>query len=85
MAKDTSGPAFPALSFIVPNDLEARHVTRLGETQGMTLRDYFAAHAPFVPEVWGSKHRLAGLADAQMCAKWNYEYADAMLTERNKP
>jgi hypothetical protein len=36
------GPAFPARNFVIPNDLEARHVAALGATQGMTLRQYAA-------------------------------------------
>lgn len=38
--KDTSGPAFPSLPIV--KEFEGK---RLPMTEGMTLRDYFAAHA----------------------------------------
>jgi hypothetical protein len=74
--------AFPARSYIVPSDLEARHVRALGDTQGMTLRDYFAAAA------------ITGLCSAQTqdgewrhggpegTAREAYLIADAMLAAR---
>lgn len=73
------GPAFPALNYIVPSDLEARHVHRLSETQGMTLRDYFAAKA------MQSILSFARPSNPQNdMAKAAYMYADAMITERSK-
>mgnify|MGYP001572044586 CR=1 FL=1 len=45
MSKNDGGPAYPALSFIVPRDLHEQGVRRLGECRGMTLRDHFAAVA----------------------------------------
>jgi hypothetical protein len=41
------GPAFPAPTFAVPRDLGDEKILQLKEMQGMTLRDYFAAKAPF--------------------------------------
>ena len=64
------GPAFP---------LSTAKVDR----QGMSLRDYFAAHAPTPPlEFWQGVAVTAGkdlpmLADG--LARWSWEYADAML------
>ena len=62
MNKDTGGPAFPA------------HPSALGDHDGMTLRDYFAAKV------------MQGLLDAAMgkseIAKVAYEMADAMLKAR---
>lgn len=52
-----------------PND-----VVMYGD-EGMTLRDYFAAHAPltqFDGETWEEQ------------AEERYEYADAMLKERSR-
>ena len=63
---DTGGPAFP------------------GEQQtnwtnpGMTLRDYFAAHAPNPPETWKAKKD-----EAANIIEWRWAYADAMLKARN--
>lgn len=78
-------PAFPAPNFIVPENLEAKHIHRLGETQGMTLRDYFAAHAP------QSAERMGEWVDADQrdaiyraSAENAYRWADAMLAERVK-
>lgn len=47
---------------------------------GMTLRDYFATHAPEPPPRWWG----GGSVDCAGYAKWNYQYADAMLAERQK-
>ena len=84
---DTSGPAFPAPNFIVPSDLEARHVFRLGETRGMTLRDYFAAQA-LIGIVIGMraadrrKYRDSCATGIEVATA--YAMADAMLAERAK-
>ncbi len=45
MSADNGGPAFPATSW----DREGEF---LGANNGMTLRDYFAAHAPAEPQRW---------------------------------
>jgi len=71
------GSAFPALNFIVPSDLEERHVRALGKTQGMTLRDYFAAAAM-------QAHIAGGITNGILAAESSYRYADAMLAEREK-
>ena len=46
----------------------------------MTLRDWFASRAPEPPSSWwgGSAKDCAGYA------LWNFQYADAMLSERSK-
>lgn len=55
-----------------PKEAAFPHV--LGDDPGMTLRDYFAAHA------------LALIASTtfnpQTAAEWAYRYADAMLVAR---
>jgi hypothetical protein len=53
-----------------------------GHHQGMSLRDYFAAHAPEIPS-------YMVVADSEeeypeSIARWNYIYADAMIKERQK-
>lgn len=65
------GPAFPAPAGV-------QHIT----TQGMSLRDYFAASALHgitnLPSVGRYKvHQWAG-----DWAEWSYSVADAMLAER---
>lgn len=65
------GPAFPE----VPGDCNGYE----GKS-GMTLRDYFAAHAPDVPDDFGW---ATGETDSwQRRTRWNYHYADAMLRAR---
>lgn len=65
------GPAFP----------------RVGEWEepGMSLRDYFAAHAPPMTDEWweDSAEEESHWVEAQ--AAWNYAYADAMLKAREEP
>jgi hypothetical protein len=75
---DRTQPAFPALSFIVPSDLEAQGVRRLGVSQGMSLRDYFAAAA--LTGMLASGEWSGGTEVAEGA----YDYADAMLEEGAK-
>jgi hypothetical protein len=66
MTTNTGGPAFPA------------QVKFFDEpTTGMTLRDYFAAHAPEPYKNWHGGER--GFADI---IEWRWSYADAMLKAR---
>lgn len=81
------GPAFPAKDYIVPADLQDRHVRVLGATQGMTLRDYFAAKAS-ESDVAAHTH-IYGEADGiKLCIgvrtreQAKFAYADAMLAAR---
>ncbi len=60
---NTGGPAFP---------------THLNLTQGMTLRDYFAAKA-----LQGTLAHDARVSDEGVVARWCYQMADAMLDARN--
>jgi len=78
MAKNDGGTAFPVVG--VPNACDC---------PGMSLRDYFAAHAPQPPTGWtGTAPMLERLsrADGQIAAlmEWRWFYADAMLAEREK-
>jgi hypothetical protein len=67
--KDTGGPAFPTMLY-----------EHGGESDGMTLRDYFAAKA------MQSMNARPDYADtpADAIALDAYALADAMLAERNK-
>jgi hypothetical protein len=84
------GPAFPALNFIVPDDLAKEHVHRLGETRGMSLRDWFAAAAIVYMSSDAMRHaavltaQMEGITATQALAISCYEIADAMLKEREK-
>ena len=78
MSKNDGGPAFPATSWTKDGDF-------LGENQGMSLRDYFAAKAMqgfmaghiayYGHENYWKPSDMAGDA---------YQIADAMLAERDK-
>ena len=74
-------PAFPATNYIIPKDLEERHVAALGKTRGMTLRDYLAAKAMAAEIGRGYGNFEASLAWIVPRA---YQWADAMLAERKK-
>ena len=69
---DNSGPAFPcnAIWWTNKDGSESVHIG----SNGMTLRDYFAAHAITIC----AKH------SPKIAAKDAYRYADAMLAERVK-
>jgi hypothetical protein len=76
MSDKTGGPAFPAKNYIVPRDLADKHVAELRVTQGMTLRDYFAAKAmqALLP-IWVQD------GDFDLCIR-AYQTADNMLRAR---
>lgn len=71
MSADNGGPAFP-------------HEYKFGDgtaarADGMTLRDYFAAHAPEPPNSWrGGERSISDIT------QWRWWYADSMLKERDK-
>jgi len=66
---NTGGPAFPT---------EYRDDARLPCSEGMTLRDYFAAKA-----MQGLLACALGDGTTESYAKGAYEYADAMLKARD--
>lgn len=69
------GPAFPH-----PSPPESWGDPRCG----MTLRDWFAGHAPEMPEQWLQDTLAEGGHLLEALAAWNYSYADAMLAAREK-
>jgi hypothetical protein len=76
MTNDNSGPAFPFTEMHT-------HGTPYTQWKGMTLRDYFAAHAMpsiLAPNPTTGQYPLIGDFDA--CAKVSYAMADAMLKAR---
>jgi hypothetical protein len=77
MNDKTGGPAFPVAD---PNMISPMSAAEYEEAaHGMTLRDYFAAKA-----LGGLLADTAITASPELVAKVSYEYADAMLKERNK-
>ena len=77
--KDDGGPAFPVVTQwqITGEHDDTRRATDL--RHGMTLRDYFAAHAPEPYESWHDGER-----SMKNIIEWRWSYADAMLAERKK-
>ena len=88
------GPAFP--ESVRTTDLAGNPLAII--KNGMTLRDYFAAHARFDDGdiTWGEVKRFHGLPDDTDIGNWTeartlaykvarrYAYADAMIREREK-
>ena len=74
MSIDTGGPAFP-----VPDSHHANGQVQYG-SDGMTLRDYFAAKA-----MLGLINvEVQEVAFQERIAKWAYEIAEAMLEARGQ-
>lgn len=73
-SKDTGGQAFPCFergsAGAGPLDLT---------DPGMTLRDYFAAHAPEPPDRWHGGDR-----EVDDIIEWRWYYADRMMKARSK-
>jgi len=51
---------------------------------GMTLRDWFAGHAPEMTEQWFKDSAGDGQHWLEAQAAWSYAYADAMIAERDR-
>lgn len=78
---DDGGHAFPAPPCGDSMTFEDGRTThQFSGSTGMTLRDYFAAHAPPAP----TQLRNASHLDLEMLAgiRWRWQYADAMLKAR---
>lgn len=88
--RDDGGPAFPSVM-----DSYGTGQTEFA-TRGMTLRDYFAIHAPS-PEPWwlelnrqrdrsrnphNDSYKPPIRSEMELNTSWRYEYADAMLAAR---
>lgn len=78
-ARDDGGPAFPVECSAdhIDNGHQTGH--RLFQQYGMTLRDYFAAHAT---EADIEDHRVYGSATHGTREQCRYAFADAMLKAR---
>ncbi|HDS0936974.1 TPA: hypothetical protein QDZ12_000169 [Pseudomonas putida] len=72
--KEGEQPAFP---------VQASEYGGHGTCFGLTIRDYFAAHAPVVPDDFGWATGETDLV--QRMTRWRYAYADSMLAARVKP
>jgi hypothetical protein len=81
MTNKTGGPAFPGkqAQVAIPTELRDKAHQIDVECNGMTLRDYFAAHA-----MRGIVMHMNSENWDEIAAKWCYTMADAMLKEREK-
>jgi hypothetical protein len=78
--KNTGGSAFP-----VPVAVSQGNYKVHSEIEGMTLRDYFAAKALAAMIGLGCKNGSnRGAAGVPILTMYAYEYADAMIAERDK-
>jgi len=92
MSKDTGGPAFPHDNFELGN-------AHLIASHGITLRDWFATFAPQprpylidmhqrsdqLKNPHNDSHKPRLRSRNEIVSMLRYEYADAMIAERNKP
>lgn len=79
MSKETGGPASARPA---SQDPHMRHEDYEAQ-EGMTLRDYLAAHCP-IPFEMADDYNMSGENPMQFYAAMRYEYADAMIAERAK-
>lgn len=86
MSEPNGGPAFPSIKYkIDEGHWEGRYEIE-AQYHGIDLRDYFATHAPPMPEQWweDTKASYGGKVGsyAEAISAWNYFFADAMLAAR---
>lgn len=88
MDQKDGGPAFPSTQYalVIPKDLLTDRIEKIKiPMNGMSLRDYFAGQA-LGGLVKNQEHRkqaaIAGGSGWSACCA--YDYADAMLAEREK-
>lgn len=81
---DNDVPAFPQSGdvFTGPGEgnIGPQSQWGMGSKPGMSLRDYFAAHAPPMPNA----RKPQSPTSADDIARWAYQYADAMLRRREQ-
>ena len=85
--RNDGGQALPALNYIVPQDLAEKDVHWLGETRGMSMRDYFSGKViPKVIESYAEHDKSFGWDSEwpSAMAKDAYRLADATLKEWDK-
>ena len=68
---DDGGPAFP-------------NVGDGSDYDGMSLWDYYAAHAPEMTEQWWADSSDSKETWAKADAAWRFNHANAMIAERKK-
>lgn len=87
MSQQDGGPAFPCSVRRTEKYMDeggyGRERTVSVQEGGMTLRDYFAAHAPRAPADWFDI-QYDGTPEnyIELSVRWQWIYADAMLAAR---
>ena len=82
MRKD-GGPAFPTEEYEkIPSDGPYDYYRKVGMSQGMSLRDYFAAKA--MQGMMSNSNAKQEQIQSETVSRLSYVYADAMLKEREK-
>lgn len=83
-AKPDGGPAFPCPA---PQGIGAAQAAGFGSElsayPGMSLRDYFAVHAPDPPAWWYENATDFESHHKALC-QWRWKYAETMLKEREE-
>lgn len=85
--KDDGGPAFP----VQPAWDDDGEIIMYA-SDGMSLRDYLAAHAPHPPSEWYQSQREAQTTQGNpwnfdpisALIRWRWHYADLMIAERDR-
>lgn len=86
--REDGGQVFPSVTPVMRSHPEVQGaLEKIGDkfNPGMSHRDYFAAHAPDVPDGWWKGDYTRHDNDVQRLVQWKYHYADKMIKERNRP
>ena len=78
--KEDGGPAFPTIDHTESGYPYCANF-------GLSLRDWFAAHAPAPPKWWMDSfgRNTQDLGEyADVLTQWSYAYADSMIAARQK-
>lgn len=86
MNKENGGSAFPMVVTEYNRDTDEHEVTSCG---GMSLRDYYMAHAPItwldaLTDLTAKRLNVSSAELIQWLVEKRRQYADAMLAERSK-
>jgi hypothetical protein len=86
MSKNDGGPIFPINEVSAPffdgENLYVAGGMKPQDNRGISLRDYFAAHAPEMPDWFVEIHPTRDTFVMQF--QWRWHYADAMIVERER-
>lgn len=79
--KDTGGAAFPHKPEVRRQVGQNLHAVTPGDEPGMTLRDYFAMHAPAEPPHW-FRPKMRAKPDSKYVDEEGNEYPNAYAAEK---